>query len=75
VKITTEQQQQQHLSQKKRPSMSALHPQPTSTHTLQKQSPLNLSSFAKRHPGIMTQQPHAMEGVIDVGKEGKELDH
>lgn len=23
----------------------------------------------------MTQQPHALEGVTDVGKEGKELDH
>ncbi|KAI8335702.1 hypothetical protein BC941DRAFT_429107 [Chlamydoabsidia padenii] len=43
----------------------------SSSQLLQKQqsSIRTLTSINKRHPGIMTQQPHAMEGVTDVGKE------
>lgn len=31
----------------------------------------NKSTLKKRHAGIMTQQPQAMEGVTELGRDGK----
>lgn len=33
----------------------------------------NKSTLKKRHAGIMTQQPQAMEGVTELGRDGKYL--
>jgi hypothetical protein len=33
----------------------------------------NKANLKKRHPGIMTQQPQAMEGITELGRDGKLL--